>query len=128
MKNNDYISNSAALSVAAASGTVGEYGVDDFQNILVVTQLSSLTGGTAPTVQFILDWKDAVGVYRPLITHAALSATGTKTAALGPGSAASTGIDLLWAAPFGPIVRLRWVTTGTPATAVAEVAIVGLKT
>ena len=124
MQGNSLVHSSINNSVAA-NGQTGDIDIQDFNDLLVVTQLTALTGGTAPTVQFIVEWKDSQGVYRPLATHAALSAVGTKIMSTGSGVATTTGIDAIWSAPFGLVIRVRWAVTGAPATATASFEIIG---
>jgi hypothetical protein len=95
----------------------------DFRNADIISidcVLTALTGGTAPTVQFILERLSADGVtWVQLSAPAAISApnttpsTGIVTFDVGPGLAL---VKLV-----GRAHRIRHITTGAPATAVATI-------
>jgi len=111
-----------AQNVAAASGTIGTVDIRNYTAISVTMNLTALTGGTAPTVQLAIDRRIEDGAVVPnweqIVAPTAISAVGTSRADIGPGLVTST-------LP-GKVIRLRWVTTGGPATAVADFAIIGL--
>lgn len=110
----------AGVSVAAANGTAQTFDFTSAEAVCIDCILTALTGGTSPSVQFILERLSADGA-----TWVQLSAATALTVA---SSSPSTGISSFEVGPglainklVGTQHRIRWVTTGTPATAVATV-------
>lgn len=112
-----------ALSVAVDGGNAGDIDIRAFTGVTFIAKLTALTGGTTPTVTFVLDYKLFDGSYVQVAAGAALSVisstpnTGISVVSLGPGLSAP--------AVSGVIVRPRWVVTGGPATAVADLHLMG---
>ena len=104
------------LSVAA-NGNSGDIEVSAVKRLFLGVNLATLTGGAAPTVQFFVENKDEFGNYYPLFTGVALSAVGLQSASIGPGLSTN--------AMIARYVRVRWVVTGAPATATAQISLYG---
>ena len=112
-----------ALSVAVDGGNSGDINVSGFTGVTVIARLTALTGGAAPTVQFFLDYKLPDGTYVQTGQGASLSAasvsisTGNTFFSIGPGMTIPqvSGVN----------IRIRWVVTGGPATAVADLFVLG---
>lgn len=105
-----------AVNVAAA-GNTADFDTKYFERVAVDIQLATLTGGTAPAVTFIVERKDANGNYITLFSFTALTAVGFTSQDIGPGLQTNKMV--------GSAIRLRWTVTGAPATATANLSILG---
>lgn len=81
--------------------------------------VTTLTG-TAPTLTFSISRKGTDGVYYPIYTGAAISATGVQSVSLGAGLGASPSVS------FGNLIRITCVAGGTALTnAVYTLSLIG---
>jgi hypothetical protein len=112
---------SASGANVATSGQTGDIDVTFMQRLFIAFVLNTLTGGTTPSVQFFIDFKDEFGNYIPMVAPAALTAPGQGGASVGPGLTAGSSV-----AQMPPMkCRIRWVVTGAPATATASISLYG---
>lgn len=106
------------VSVSAASGDTANIDVRAFKYVSIDATLKGLSGGTAPTVLFTLFRRLPNGLYLSVAAFgAALSANGTQSLHVGPGMSTAQ-------CP-GHYMRIGWVTTGTPTTALLDVSVAG---
>lgn len=106
-----------ALDVKTDQGNAGDIDVRDLTGIAIDCVLTSMTGGTTPSVQFIVDRKNIDGTYTQIVAGVALTAAGTTSFSIGPG--------LTTATITGVIIRIRWTVVGAPTTAVANIYVQG---
>lgn len=94
-----------ADTAAAASGDTGPLAASTIARLAVDISVVSFTGGTAPTITFMIDRQGTDGKWYQLWASAALSAAGPASTSIGD------GCDIRQV-PTGT-VRLRWVFGGT---------------
>ncbi len=108
-----------ASAAATATGDSGSLAVSNVTMLAVDVNVTAITGGTAPTVQFLLDRQGVDNIWHTVWTGSALSAAGTASVSIGPGL--PTNSVLTRAA------RLRWVFGGTvaPTSVTFSASIIG---
>lgn len=74
------------------------------QTLAVDIEITALAG-TSPTIQFVLERRDATGAWRAIHTTAVLSAVGVTSLNVGPGLPVNVALT--------DAVRLRWLVTGS---------------
>ena len=110
------IFDQSGLNVSTASGNTTAFDVSPYEGAAFFVNLTALTGGTSPTVQFTYQEMDDYGVwYDVSAIGAALSAAGTARTSVGEGCKVN---DMI-----GKSGRIKWVTTGAPATATATISV-----
>lgn len=80
----------------------------------VITNLTTLTGGTSPSITVTVNGKSASGVYYPLLVGAAIAAVGTQVLKIGPAlTAAANSIANDWVPrTFQVVVTVAGAPTG----------------
>lgn len=112
------ILSSVAANVAVDQGTTANIDTTLVEEIAVDLFLATLTGGTAPTVQFFYERQaPAGGRWVTLWTSGVLSASGMVSTSIGAAMPTNASI--------GSIGRIRWTVTGAPASATADLSITG---
>lgn len=98
------------LNQASAAQTTNGNSIDlvcdQYDQLAFDFNVTAFTGGTSPTVQFLIERKGADGTYYPIYTSAAIAAIGLTSVSIGPGLPNNAAI--------GNFVRMRWVFTGAP--------------
>lgn len=97
---------------ASADLPVGAY-----RELAVDFNLTSLTGGAAPTLAVVVLRKGADGTYYSIDSPAALSAVGKLSRSLGAGLAQNVA--------FGATIQVQVVVTGAPTGAAWTLSIIG---
>lgn len=101
----------ATLAAVNASGNSGDLVNPAGANLVLVANITAITG-TSPTITFTIQGKDAAsGVYRTILTGAAITAVGTQTLKVSPHLTAAANVvaqDLLPAT-----WRVSWAIGGT---------------
>lgn len=98
--------------VVSADLPVGQY-----HSLAIDFSLTSITGGTSPSFNVTTARKGADGVYYPVDTPTALTATGKISRSLGPGC--TQGVE------FGATIQVSVVVTGGPSGAAWTLSIQG---
>jgi len=114
------VSDGASSVDVHTNGTVTVVTLDvrNIEALCIDCILSGLTGGTTPTVQFLLDRLAADGsTWVNIDSPTALSADGVVSFIVGPGLPLNTSV--------GRTVRVRATTTGGPTAALANVGVLG---
>ena len=115
---------SALVTLPNAAYTSGQspvvFSTAYITNIALDISVISFTGGTTPTIQFILERQGADGTYYNVLQSQTFSSAGTNTVDIGPGFANSfSPPNGEQHAVFTQQARLRWVFGGTaPPTSV----------
>ena len=91
--------------------------VDTFCELAIDFNLTSITGGTSPTVNVITKRKGADGVYYTIDTPTALTAAGSLSRSLGRGCAQNVS--------FGEVIQVSVVVTGSPTGAAWTLSVQG---
>lgn len=99
------------------NGNSADFDTSLFETLLLDVNLTELTGGVNPTVQFYLDRKTADGQYHQFLSINAMNGVSEQNTDVGPGLANNR-------VP-GTTCRLRWIASGGPATALANVTVMG---
>jgi hypothetical protein len=118
------------VDVHTSGQVTSDIDVRPLVGLTVDCNLKTLVGGTAPTVQFCIDrkheYKDNTGqtitTWVQIDSPAAISVvstppTGLVSIPIGPG--------MTNAVPTGRIIRVRWIVTGAPSSATADILIQG---
>jgi hypothetical protein len=110
-------SKQPAFSVTAS----GSFDFDTDEQVVwcMIINFLGFTGGTAPTVTFVLNAIDEFGTLYPITLTpalAALSAAGQQIFHVGPGMPNQIAFKRY---------RMSWVTTGAPTTATAQISAYG---
>lgn len=110
---------------AAAAGATGAPVIDrDRVGVLIGINVTAITG-TVPTLTVILEGMDeATGVYYPILTSAAIAATGLTVLTVLPGITAAANVSA--AAPMPITWRVRTTIAGTTPAVTATVSATGL--
>lgn len=107
----------SAQSVST-NGNSAAFDVFAYESLSFFVNLTALSGGTTPSVQFTYQEVDDFGVWYDVTTlGAALTAVGTARTSVGEGAKVNDAI--------GKSGRIKWVVTGGPATATATVTVIG---
>lgn len=88
-----------------------------YHELAIDFNLSSLTGGTSPSVNIVTKRKGADGIYYTIDTATALTAVGAISRSLGAGLASN--------ASFGDLIQVSIVITGAPTGAAWTLSIKG---
>lgn len=97
-------------AAATAGGNSGELPTDRCKAAALDVNVSALTGGTAPTIQFFVDRLANDGIWYEAASTAAISAVGNVSLDIAESVADSTGIQHM---VFTNRCRVRWVFAGT---------------
>src|ERR1044071_4096858 len=95
-----YMWSRLAQNVSVDQGNAGDVGVEQFTGVTLVCKLTTLTGGTTPSVTFAIDVKLSDGTYVQIAAGTTLTATGNSIISLGPGMANNH--------VSGKVIRVRW--------------------
>lgn len=100
-----------------ANGNTSAFNVAPYEGLKFYVNLTALSGGTSPTVQFFYQESDDYGTFYDVNSlSTALAAAGTNNTSIGKG--------LKLPDMVGKTGRVRWAVTGAPTTATATVTIV----
>ena len=91
--------------------------VDTYSVLAVDLNLTSLTGGTSPTVNVVTKRKGADGIYYTIDTPTALTAAGAISRSIGVGAAQN-----VWP---GEVIQVSVVVTGAPTGAAWTLSVQG---
>lgn len=107
---------SAGINVAAAGNTPA-LDVSSYETVKFYANLTALSGGTTPSVQFFYQEADDFGTWYDVAQlGVAITAVGTQTTSVGEGAKVNEMV--------GKSGRVRWAVTGAPATATATLTVV----
>lgn len=122
-----------ALPSAAYTATVPSsctVATNALTNLALDITLTSFTGGTTPTITFILERQGADGVWYQICTTGALNAAQTVSVDLSPSSAGTTAAPLTSTSQHAVLtnsLRLRWTLGGgvAPTAVTFSASVVG---
>lgn len=119
----ELLNQSVSGGAAAANGTSTEFNCQFHKILAVDINVTTLSGGTAPTLTFHYERKGADGTwYRVTDITAALAATGAVSRSIG--ETLTTGANAYGIA-LGSQVRLAWTAGGIHGTTAFTLSVIG---
>ena len=101
-----------------ATGNSNAFDVFPYESLSFFVNLTALSGGTTPSVQFTYQEVDDYGVWYDVTNlGSALTAIGTARTSVGEGAKVNEAI--------GKSGRIKWTVTGGPTTATANITVIG---
>ncbi len=102
---------------ATTNFSSADLAVDRLSELAIDLNLTTLTGGTTPSIQLLVDRKGADGIYYQIDNPTALSAVGALSRSLGAGTANPV--------VFGNLLRVRTTILGAPTTIAYTISAIG---
>lgn len=98
------VGGSAFTGTISATGNTDDFDISEVSTGFLAASVGTPTG-TSPNITFSLQIKDVMGNYYQAVALTALTAAGTQSASVGPGTTNQVVLTNL--------ARIRWVVTGT---------------
>lgn len=95
----------AAPTIITGSGNSGALNASSYRELDVDINITAVSGGASPSIQFFVDRQGADGNWYVIWTGAVHSAAGSESDSIGAGLSKPVA--------FGSTIRVRWAVTGT---------------
>lgn len=126
------ISGAVTSTVFSNNGTAVTFTSPDiivgaFHELAIDIVFTSFTGGTAPTITYVIKRKDAFNNYNEIYTTGSISAAKTVIESIGAGMGTGTldPADSAEGVSFANVIQISYTTTGAPTSVTQSISIIG---